>query len=164
MLSRQNRDKIWIIFGACCVGFAALLVVFPILDLIIVLNSLYAGSLFGIIVAYWRLIIATVAGSPPFDRARQYALGVFILWAAYSGTVLISIYVHASGIATPTYLMIIASRYAAILAAWLQVTAPDFGEGFFAGRDRKVLWIAVALSIAASMVLIIAQDRTVLSS
>ncbi len=160
----NNNRIVWLIFGWSFAGLAFLFALGPVQDLITLLNGILAGSLFGILFAYWRLAIATVVGAPPFDRARQYALSVFILWIVIAVLVFGSIWTRSSGVWTPPYFYAVAIRYGAIIAAWMQVTAPDFDEGFFSGKDRKVLWTAVLISTVSSLFFIFAQDQTILSN
>jgi hypothetical protein len=164
MFKNPANNAIWSIIVGSLAGLLTI-TIFPydFKNVITVLNGLYVGSMFGIIFAYWRLIIATIVGHPPFDRARQYALSVFILWGALNCFIFGSVWSKSAGVDTHVYFYSIVGRYGGILAAWLQVTAPGFGEGFFHGRDRKVLWIAVAISTAVSAFLIFAQSQTILS-
>jgi hypothetical protein len=53
-------------------------------------------------------------------------------------------------------------RYLCILAAILQITAPDFGLGLFHGRDRKTQWLGFVLGLTTAVGTIIFQDQTLL--
>lgn len=166
MLSKYRNSANSVVIGIAAfalIGLSLILTILPLGKTIVMLNGIYAGSVIGIIFAYWRLIAATVIGDPPFDRARQYALGTFFLWSAYTATVFISIIVRASGGDPAPYMIVAGSRWIAIIAAWLQVTAPDFGDGFFGSADRKVLWIAVLISATLSVLMIVFQESALLS-
>lgn len=164
MFKNSANNIVMLIAATCVVGLSILLTIAPLDKAIIVLNSLFAGSIFGIVFAYWRLIFATILGAPPFDRARQYALSVFIMWIAICMFVATSIFSRSTGHDPTPYTLTAAGRYLLIVAAWLQVTAPDFGMGFFAGKDRKILWTAVAIATIVAITLIIAQDNSLLAA
>lgn len=164
MFTNPANNLVYAIGIIASIGFAAIAALIPLELSIVMLNGIYFGSIIGIVVTYWGLIKATIIGAPPFDRARQYALGVFAIWLAYTATVFISIISRAAGDDVTPYYIVAASRYVAIIAAWLQVTAPDFGDGFLFGRDRKILWSAVTISIIISIFIIFAQSQAVLAT
>lgn len=168
MLENVNKTVLAAIFALTC-GLILLLLFAPLADTIIVLNGIFTGSMFAILFAYWRIIgAAFVTGSVRYSRVDQIALGFFLCWIGYDLQVAISIYyrilgINAVNIDDFTSMLIVASRYVAIVAAWLQVTAPDFGRGIFYGRERKILWFGVSLGMVISAVLIYAQDGAILS-
>lgn len=162
MLSNRESKFIVSMMIIAIAILIAMLKLFPLNSLITVLNGVFIGSICGIVFAFWRLLKSTVIGAPPFDRARQYALSVFIMWIAIFLTALISIISRASGNDPVPYALVAASRYFVIIAAILQITAPDFGSSFFAGKDRKFLWTAVIIGLVVSSVLIFAQEQSVL--
>jgi hypothetical protein len=137
--------------------FIVLLQFVALPNLIVVLNGVFIGSMAAIIVAYSRLLINAALGTYPFNRVRQMTLGFFLCWVAYNVDVLTSIYFLSCGIDVKTSVLTAAGRYAAIIAAVLQVTAPDFGLGFFQSRERKTLWTGAVLGFVIAIIAIIAQ-------
>ena len=148
---------------AAVVLFFILYALVPISELIMVLNGIFAGTVAAISVAYWRLLWNAVLGIRPYDRVRQMTLGFALCWAAYLLGVAISIYFRSAGIDVNSSLLTAASRYVAIIAAMLQVTAPDFGLGLFHGRDRKVLATGIFVGLIVAMVVIFYRSEEVLA-
>lgn len=133
--------------------------------LIMILNGFYIGSMAAMIVAFWELVYRTVLGERPYDRVSQMTFGFVAIWVAYSGAVFISIYYRSAGLppVNVTYMTAV-FRAIAILAAVAQVTAPDFGLGIFHGRDRKTLWLSLSVGLIVALIVIYAQNETVLES
>lgn len=148
---------------AAIVFFGLLVATIPLPLLVIILNGVFIGTMVGVIVAYGPLIWQAVLGLGPYDRVRQMTLGMAACWLAYICTVLISIYVRAAGGDPIAFLLVVAGRYVAILAAILQVTAPNFGEGIFFGRERKTLLLGISLGLFAALAMIYLQDHQTLS-
>lgn len=143
--------------------FACLVWLVPMDPLIVTLNGIFAGTMAAIAVAYWRLLWNAVLGVQPYDRVRQMSLGFALCWFAYLLGVTISIYFRTAGYDVNSSILTAASRYVAIFAAILQVTAPDFGLGLFHGRERKTLWGGVIVGFAVALVMILAQGQEVLA-
>lgn len=143
--------------------FGLLVATIPLPVLVVILNGVFIGTMVGVLVAFGPLIWQAVLGRGPYDRVRQMTLGMAACWAAYICTVLISIYVRAAGGDPTAFLLVAAGRYIAILAAILQVTAPNFGAGLFHGRERRILFLGVALGLLSAVALIFMQDHQSLS-
>ncbi|CAN7303657.1 hypothetical protein LJR231_001556 [Phyllobacterium sp. LjRoot231] len=143
--------------------FAVLVRFVDVENLIVVLNSVFMGSMAAIMVAYWRLLLNAALGIFPFNRVRQMTLGFFLCWVAYNVDVLTSIYFRSRGFDMNSSMLTAAGRYVAIIAAVLQVTAPDFGLGLFHGRERQTLWTGGMLGLLIAILAIIAQDSSVLA-
>lgn len=156
-----NRVVIAIVAAAAL--FAALLAVLPLTSFIVILNGIFAGTMAAVVVAYWRLLWNAVLGIRPYDRVRQMTLGFALCWTAYVLGVMVSIYLRSAGAEINTSVLTAASRYVAIIAAMLQVSAPDFGLGLFHGRDRKVLFTSVLVGAVVAIVIMFAQTETVLA-
>lgn len=156
-----NRVIVSILAAAAL--FALLLAATPLPRFIIVLNGIFAGAMAAVTVAYWRLMWNAVLGIRPYDRVRQMTLGFALGWAAYGLSVMVSVYLRSAGAEINTSVLTAASRYVAIIAAMLQVTAPDFGLGLFHGRDRKVLFTSIAVGLAVAVVIMLVQTKTVLA-
>ena len=156
-----NRVVLAIVAAATL--FAALLVVLPLPRFIVILNGVFAGTMAAIVVAYWRLLWNAVLGIRPYDRVRQMTLGFALCWMAYVLGVMVSVYLRSAGAEINTSVLTAASRYVAIIAAMLQVSAPDFGLGLFHGRDRKVLFTSVLVGAVVAVAIMLAQTETVLA-
>lgn len=143
--------------------FALLAFLAPVSELVVVLNGVFAGTMAAVTVAYWRLMWNAVLGIRPYDRVRQMTLGFALCWLAYILGVAISIYFRSAGVDVNSSLLTAASRYVAIIAAVLQVTAPDFGLGLFHGRDRKVLATGVIIGFIVAVAVIFGQNQEVLA-
>jgi hypothetical protein len=149
--------------GVLLVALFGCLVLFVHLDnLIVILNGVFMGSMAAIIVAYWRLLLNAALGIFPFNRVRQMTLGFFLCWVAYNVGVLTSIYFRSRGVEVNSSILTAGGRYVAVIAAVLQVTAPDFGLGLFHGRERQTLWTGGMLGLLIAILAIAAQDSSVL--
>lgn len=150
-----------IFFGMAyaCAGFYAILrLVLPNDQLIILLNGLFAGAITGVAVTYGPLIWYAVLGRYPYDRVWQMTLGFAILWLAVCVGVANSVFLRATGADIPYSELTPIARYLAVIAACVQITAPDFGLGIFHGGDRKVLWTATALGLLVVAAVIAMQQ------
>jgi hypothetical protein len=156
-------NRVLITTALSAILFAGLAWAVPVSELTILLNGIFAGTMAAITVAYWRLLWNAVLGIRPYDRVRQMTLGFALCWAAYILGVLISIYFRSAGIDVNSSLLTAASRYVAIIAAMLQVTAPDFGLGLFHGRDRKVLATGVTVGLIVAIIVVFGQNQEVLA-
>ena len=155
-----------VIFGAFVATgtFIFLSYILPIKLFISILNGVFAGTMAALIVAYWRLLLNALLGVRPYDRVRQMTLGFVIAWMAYGIGVLVSIYLQSSGFDQRASMMVAFSRYVAIIAAVLQVTAPDFGLGLFHGRERKTLWTGIVLGLTVASIVTLMQGNEVLEN
>jgi hypothetical protein len=156
-------NRVIITTALSAVLFAGLAWVVPVSELTILLNGVFAGTMAAITVAYWRLLWNAVLGIRPYDRVRQMTLGFALCWAAYILGVAISIYFRSAGVDVNSSLLTAASRYVAIIAAMLQVTAPDFGLGLFHGRDRKVLATGITVGLIVAVIVVFGQNQEVLA-
>lgn len=140
-------------------GLLGLYFAVPPVHLVVILNSVLIGMLVSVAVAYSRLIVDALAGRGEWDRVRQMAIGIAILWMAYTLSTVNSVFVRAGlsySMGDPSFITI-ASRYGAIVAAVLQITAPDLGNPLFYGRDRKLLIVSAALGTATAAAVILLQ-------
>lgn len=132
--------------------------------LTILLNGIFIGTLTAIFITYWSLIWDAFKGVGYYDRVRQMILGFTLCWIAVVLSVLVGINIRIQGGSINSNYFIAASRYAAIIAAILQVSAPDFGLGFFYGLERKALWVGALIGAIVGVVLILAQNFSVLET
>ena len=141
--------------------FVAMAWLLPLRSLIIILNGLFFGAMASVVVAFWQLIKNSIKGVGPYDRVRQMTMSFFLQWTAYIGSAYGSVYLRSSGLTTVDMMTTAVFRYVAILAAVMQVTAPDFGLGLFHGRDRKALWTSLIVGLTVSAIVIFIQtDET----
>jgi hypothetical protein len=113
--------------------------------LIMTLNALFIGTMASITVSYGGVLVPAIFGRKPYDDVRQMAIGILFVWTAYSLSVLSSVYIHASDIPREAFLATAAGRWLAINGAIIQITAPDFGNALWYGRDRKLLWAGLGI-------------------
>lgn len=125
--------------------------------LIVLLNGMFVGAGICFLIAFYRLIFDAVRGAGPYDRVRQMALSMSVIWAAVSIGIFTSVYGRAIGIYTSTPEATPIARYIAIVGGVLQVSAPDVGLPLFASRDRKLLLVAIAAGIVVAIVVIALQ-------
>lgn len=163
MQAKSILNKVVGISAALAALFGLLVLYVPLDSLVVALNSVFAGTMAAILVAYFPLLRNAILGVHPYDRVRQMTLGFFLCWLAYCIVVLSSIYVRSFGYDGTTSILTAASRYLAIVAAGLQVTAPDFGLGLFHGRDRKVLTAGIVSGLLVALVAIFMQGTTAFS-
>lgn len=126
--------------------------------LIVLLNGIFVGSMAAIFVAYWAILRNALLEITPYNRVRQMTLGFFLAWLAYGLIVAVSVNNNYQNADVSYSYATAASRYIAIVAAWLQVTAPDFGLGIFHGRDRKVLYTGVLVGAVVAAAVVWVQD------
>jgi hypothetical protein len=151
------------------IGILALATVFfglvtyvPPMTLIILLNGLFIGAVASVFVAYHELILGSIFGVEKYNRVQQMTVSFFVMWSVLAFSACLSAYNRSIDwpLAVPTGT--VALRYLSIIAAILQVTAPDFGLGLFHGRDRKMLWVASLTGIIVAIAAIFFQDRNLL--
>lgn len=156
----NNRIVLWLI-GLVAL-FYALQAIFVLDTLIYLLNSLFAGAMLAVVVAFGPLLLNAIKGVRPYDRVRQMTIGFFLAWVAFTISVSTSIYVRSADLAVTSSIMTALSRYVAVFGAVLQITAPDFGLGIFHGRERKTLWTALTAGGAFAAVMFVMQKESVL--
>jgi hypothetical protein len=156
-------SRVVLVIAAVVGVFTASLYALSVDRVIIVLNALFVGTSVAIAVSYWRLFINALAGHSPYDRVRQMTWGFFLCWLAIAFGTFGSIYTRLYELPTQTTVLLALSRFFAIGAAILQVTAPDFGQGLFHGRDRKLLAGSIVIGLAVAIILIYGQGVSVLA-
>ena len=137
--------------------FAFLRFIFSPSDLIILLNGLFAGAIVAVCIAYSKLVWYAALGVGKYDRVRQMTLGFALCWAAISISAITSIWMRIIDLTPVAFTSVAFARYIAIIAAVMQVTAPDFGLGLFHGRDRKVLYSATVIGLIVAVAVMVLQ-------
>jgi hypothetical protein len=157
MLANLALNRVFISVCVLAAVFFGLLAYVPPVPLIVGLNGLFVGCMVAVMVAYHRLIAGAWFGIGEYNRVRQMTLGFAVLWVAIFVGAANSIYLRSAGVDVPTTPLTAATRYLAVIAAVLQVTAPDFGLGLFHGRDRRVLWAAGLSGLVSAVATIFLQ-------
>lgn len=145
------------------VVFVVLAATIPTPMLIVGLNGVFLGTATAVVIAYGPLLWNAILGVSEYDRVRQMTIGFALCWIAYGVTVAASIYIRSAGGSSSSLLIVAAGRFIAIIAAAMQVTAPDFGLGLFYGRDRKVLFLGSGAGLVVAVIAIYAQVAEALS-
>lgn len=127
-------------------------------NLIVLLNGLFVGSLVAIAVAYKELLWEALVGDGHYDRYRQMTLSIFMQWVVIGIGVGTSIFIKVTDLPTTAYTAVAFARYLATVAAVLQITSPDLGQGLWYGRDRKVLLISFGFGISVAVGVIFLQE------
>lgn len=124
---------------------------------VILMNGAFIGACIAFIIAFYDLFEDAILTRGEYDRVRQMALSMLIIWLALAFGTASSIY----GIMTGGYVQLsefaAISRYLAIVGGVAQITSPDVGQSLFFGRDRKLLLFAIITGIVASIILIAIQ-------
>ena len=144
---------------AVVLGFWALYAVFRFTisarDLMLILNGVCVGALVSIGVAYGPLVWRAIAGDEPLDNARVMAIGFAALWFAIGTSIANSLTVlHVTEIG-------LLVRYQIIMAAGLQVFAPDLGFGWLYGRDRRTFIGASIVGLLTALGILYMQPGAV---
>jgi hypothetical protein len=143
--------------------FFALASVMPTDTLIVVLNGVYIGAMFGIAVCFGGMILDAMTGKEEYDDVSQMVTSMFGTWVALSIAFGVSAYLRAADMSSSSLLASAFARYVGILSAVGQITAPTLGERFFAGRDRKVLWASLFVGLGTAVAVTAAQTYEVLA-
>ncbi len=159
----KNNSALYIGAAFVTLIYLALMIITPLNTLIVVLNGVMIGSGIAIVIAFGGTLVYSIQGLTPYNRVRQMTIGFFLCWLALYLGVFSSVYLRASGVEIPSSPLTATSRYIAVIAAWLQLTAPDFGLGIFHGRDRKILYGSAVVGVIASVFLVYAQSAEILN-
>lgn len=145
--------------------FYALYVLLDPDDLIVVLNSLFIGTMISISVSYGQILFPAIFGARPYDDVRVLSIGIFGNWLAYGIVVYGSIYVRAADMPTTTLAVTAFGRWVAINSAVIQIIAPDFNTSFSPtyGRDRRLLIAGLFLGVIVSSLVFWAQDNQIIA-
>lgn len=161
MANSQDTKRKWKLLG----GAFAVLAPFVILrafiapaPLIMVLNGLLVGSLVAVLMAFWPLLRDTIKGLDPFTRAEQMTLSFILKWVVIALGVSTSIYSRTADLPVISFTTVALARYLAIIAAIMQVTAPDFGLGLLETRDRKRMAASLIVGFFCAVAVILLQD------
>lgn len=156
-------NRVFLISTLALALFLFLVHAVPLTTLIITLNGLFTGTVAALMISFGPILYHSLAGIDPYGRVRQMTIGFALCWFAYGLAVYTSVYFRSSGVDVNGSVMTALSRYVAVIAAVLQVTAPDFGLGIFHGRERKTLWTGAAVGLIIAVVIIYAQQTQALA-
>lgn len=128
-------------------------------NFLLLLNAIYAGQISAISVIYGAYFIYVISSHERWNRGRQYVVTTGLQHLAYFLVVTYSItnrrYGRNATISVDIQLLL--SRYVALIAGFLQLTAPDLGKPFLYGFSRKVLWSGTALGIIVALLVVYVQ-------
>jgi hypothetical protein len=144
-------NKVLTLAFALTVLFFVLVALTPINLLIAVLNGIFIGAVTTIVFTYGHIFWDSILRSAPYDRVRQMTVGFAACWLAYTLNVAVSIGYHTLESDVNPSVALAASRYIAILAAVLQVTAPDFGLGILHSRSRRTLTSGLFIGVLVAV-------------
>lgn len=143
------------LLGSALVVAAATL---PSAHLVMVLNGALAGATVGVGMVYRRLIVEAVRGTDLSPGVAAYVVSVALLWLATLVGVFNSLALRVIfDIPIPTTALTIVMRIVALIAAVLQVAAPNLTSGAFFHRDTRVLLRALAVGGIVSLLIYVAQ-------
>lgn len=148
-----------VVIGA--VLFAALYAILRVvlgLDAVIILfNGAFIGAGITFMIAFYRLFLDAIVGNGEYDRVRQMAVSMIVIWAAVSCLIIASITVRIQGAPVNLVEWSAAGRYLAVMGGIAQVTSPDVGEPLFQSRDHKLLIFAVIVGTLVAVALMVLQ-------
>lgn len=150
---------------------AVMLAVFVVLvnlmnlnTVITILNGVFAGTMFGLIVAYGSMFWQAFFNQRRYGvqmepSTKRFALSVLASWIAYAIVAYTSIKIRATDGQLNVMLETAISRFLVIIAAVGQITSADAGEDAFYGRDRKALWLGVAVGLVVAAFTVYVQEN-----
>lgn len=148
-------------FGTLSLIATGYLFLFNLADmdtLIVFLNGAFVGTIAALIVAFTPLMRNALSVGSAYSRVEQMALGIFILIAAVVVLAFNSVYFRSIGTELPTTPITALGRYLSICGMVMIITAPDYDKGLFYGRDRRLLWAALATGIVIATIIVIMQS------
>lgn len=157
MLKSLTTSRIIIGAIAAAAIYMVLRVSLGIDNTIILLNGAFIGAGISYVIAFRSILLDAVIPKGPYDRVRQMALGMLIVWLAVTAGIAASIYSRSTGALVSYSELTPIERYLAIVGGAVQVTAPDFGLGMFYGIDRRLLVFAIAAGSAVAAIMIVMQ-------
>lgn len=140
-------------------GYVGLFFTVPMETLIIILNGAFVGTMASISVAFYPLIRDAIRMPEDFGRVQQLSLGIMILVVAICVLAFNSIYFRSMGVDLPTTPVTALGRYLSICGMVMMITAPDYDEGFFFSRDRRLLWSSLLIGVVFALVVILMQTE-----
>jgi hypothetical protein len=143
--------------------FYVLLQIFGLNTLIAVLNGACIGALLAITVTYSRVMRSWFFGYDEATGVSMFGLFFVLLWAVIGLFVFNSIYLRAADEEYTALLTTAIGRYVLIISAWGLIASLDYGETWFYGRDRKLLYAGVTAGTLIAAILIWAQQYRILS-
>lgn len=144
--------------------FVAFLYFVRLDTVITILNGVFFGTTFGLVVAYGGMFYQAF-----FNRARygvqmqpkvkRFALSILASWVAYGIVVYSSVKLRSTDVPVNTMVDTAVSRWLIILAAVGQVLAADTGENILYGRDRKALWAGFFVGLLFAAFAVYVQEN-----
>lgn len=123
-----------------------------------ILNSLFLGAITAQGFVFGQYFIYTVVRRDEYSGPRQWILSAGLDKLAYLLVVTYSLTHRSSAsIEVPIDWQLLLSRYVIILSSVMQVFAPDFGENFFYGANRKFMIIGLIAGIVMATLVLLAK-------
>lgn len=132
--------------------------------LIVVMNAFVFGAIISLVITYAQYIYYAIASDDQWNRARQFGISTAILWASVLVVVAASVIRHSGSaydISSTNFLDYL-FRYLVIIAATMQVFAPDYGERLFYSKERQSLILGSVAGICVAIFLIVMQAENFL--
>jgi len=114
---------------------------------LIILNSLMFGTFMSVAITYGYFFGYTIFVKSEWSREKQFIISTGLLWMFIMLTGIYS-YTHRTvtpDVEIPADWMLLLTRYIAIVAAVMQVFAPDMGESLYYGVHRKVMLAGIVV-------------------
>lgn len=151
----RNLTRNTILKGAAAIAavYVVAALIFSADTLVEIMNGLYLGVLVSVVAVYWRTGWDALKGEGEYGRVQHFAIGCTLLWISF--TIIRSVSILT--IAWPEWGWLRSSHFIsiaqvlAVLAGFMQVTAPDFKSGYARGRDHDTLIGAMLLSVIVSV-------------
>lgn len=139
--------------------YTTLALALPAPAFIVVLNGVFVTCVIAVFWGYAPLFLDVLRRWRDYDRVAHYVLGVFVLWLSVIVGASNSIFLRSTlePDMIPVTVITALARFLTIVAAIIQVTAPDFGEGVLYGRERRRLWVGMAVGAVAGIAVIFIQ-------
>lgn len=132
--------------------------------LIVVMNAFVFGAIVSLVITYAQYIHYAISSEDSWNRARQFGISTAILWASVLIVVAASVIRHSGSsydIGSTNFLDYL-FRYLVIIAATMQVFAPDYGERLFYSKERKSLIWGSVIGVVVAIFLIVMQAENFL--
>ena len=150
-MTKHNLSRVLLFAILAIAGFVGLYIFMDLGTLVALLNGVFIGTVAAVCVTYRRLLWHSLTGAKQYDRVEQMTLGLLLCWISYCVAAARTVQFHSAEV-THNAALLAVSRYVAIIAAVLQVTALDFGVGSPHSYSRNAAWAGLAVGVAVSAV------------
>lgn len=158
MFTNLTINRAFATLFSVVIGFVLLFFTVPPHALIVALNGVFVGVMFSLSIAFFPLIRDILSGRDVYDRAQHMAFGIFTLIIAINVLVLNSVYFRSMGLDLPPSPVTALGRYLSICGMVMVVTAPDYNQPLFYGRDRRLLWASLIIGLITAVTIVTIQE------